>query len=69
MYGCTVRQEGPARHYQQRLEMAADLIETSGQSDWAIGIGLVRNREDAAVIVEKYGPQNKSEYRRVFDNV
>lgn len=49
--------------------MAADLIETSGQSDWAIGIGLVRNRDEVAAIVEKYGPQNKSDYRRVFDNV
>ncbi|PBK92152.1 hypothetical protein ARMGADRAFT_179233 [Armillaria gallica] len=38
---CYVCVQGLPKKYNQRLEMAKELIEASGRDDWAIGLGLV----------------------------
>ncbi|KAK0473931.1 hypothetical protein IW261DRAFT_1502334 [Armillaria novae-zelandiae] len=38
---CSVCVEGVPKKYTQRLDMAKELIKTTGRDDWAIGLGLI----------------------------
>ncbi|KAK0186069.1 hypothetical protein F5146DRAFT_1005199 [Armillaria mellea] len=48
---CSVYVQGLPKKYNQRLEMAKELIEASGRDDWAIGLGLV-TPENSTVVTE-----------------
>ncbi|KAK0493314.1 hypothetical protein EDD18DRAFT_1320980 [Armillaria luteobubalina] len=48
---CSVWVQGPPKKYDQRLDMAKELIQSSGRDDWAIGLGLI-TPENAAVLRE-----------------
>jgi hypothetical protein len=41
VFNCVLRVEGEPHHYARRLEMAEDLIQQTGRSDWAIGLGMI----------------------------
>ena len=45
MHGCTVKVDGAApKKYERRLDLADELIESTGRDDWAIRLGMVNQK-------------------------
>ncbi|PBK68166.1 hypothetical protein ARMSODRAFT_958305 [Armillaria solidipes] len=50
MFDCIVRVEEEPIKYERRLYMANEMIEKSGRSDWAIGMGLIVPKNPTAPV-------------------
>lgn len=48
MFGCKVQVQGKPKHYARRLDLANDLIHSTGRDDWAIGLGMINQKAEAA---------------------
>lgn len=53
MHGCKVQVDGQPKEYARRLDLANELIESTGRDDWAIRLGMInQNAEDTSSTVK-----------------
>ena len=48
MHGCKVQVDGKPKQYARRLDLADELIEYTGRDDWAIRLGIINAKAEAA---------------------
>lgn len=48
MHGCKVQVDGEPKQYARRLDLADELISSTGRDDWAIRLGLINEKAEAA---------------------
>lgn len=53
MHGCKVQVDGEPKKYARRLDLANELIKSTGRDDWAIRLGMINQKADDARNIAK----------------
>ncbi len=49
MHGCKIKVDGEPKRYARRLDLANELIKSTGRDDWAIRLGMINQKAGAAM--------------------